>query len=145
MARSVAPLGLLLLLLLACAVSAFSFKQLTDSCNNFDNENGCRGQQTDNDATWSNRSFQTPPRGDPLWRDSYQDYNILVGYARTVYSSGGANVTVVTRLNPKYSSLTLKYFFGGFSSESSSTFIASSFKDLLTVRVEAYDEGEKKA
>jgi alpha-amylase len=145
MTRSVHCLGLLLLLLTAGTVSAFSFKQLTDSCNNFDNENACRGQQTDNDPSWANRAFQTPPRGDPLWRESYQDYNILVGYARTVYTNGGANVTVVTRVNPAYSSLTLKYFFGDSSSESSSTFVPNSFKSLLSVRVEAYEEGDKMA
>lgn len=145
MAPSIAALVLILILLSPYAVSPFSFKQLTDSCNNFDNENACRGQQTDNDASWANRAFQTPPRGDPLWRESYQDYNIIVGYARTVYSNGGANVTVVTRLNPTYSSLTLKYFFGDASSDSSSTFVSNSFKSLLSVRVEAYDGGEKKA
>lgn len=111
MPRSVSSLALLILLLATWTASAFSFKQLTDSCNNFDNENACRGQQTDNDASWADRAFQTPPRGDPLWRESYQDYNILVGYARTVYTNGGANVTVITRVNPAYS-LTLKYFFG---------------------------------
>jgi len=135
----------LAVLLCAAAVSAFSFKQLSDSCSNFDNENACRGQQTDNDPSWANRAFQTPPRGDPLWRESYQDYNILVGYARTVYTSSGANVTVITRVNPAYSSLTLKYFFGDSSSDSNSFFASSSFKNLLTVRVEAYDGGEKKA
>ena len=138
--------GLLLAAILCAAtVTAFSFKQLSDSCNNFDNENACRGQQTDNDPSWANRAFQTPPRGHPLWRENYQDYNILVGYARTVYTSSGANVTVITRLNPTYSSLTLKYFFGDSSSDSSSFFVSSSFKNLLTVRVEAYDGGEKKA
>jgi alpha-amylase len=126
---------LLTLLLCAATVSAFSFKHLSDSCNNFDNENSCRGQQTDNDASWASRAFQTPPRGDPLWRESYQDYNILVGYARTVYVSGGANVTIVTRLNPNYSSLTLKYFFADSSSDSSSFFVANSFRSLLAVRV----------
>lgn len=46
----------------------FSFHKLGDSCNNFDGENACRGTQTDNDQSWANRSFQTPPRGDSLWR-----------------------------------------------------------------------------
>lgn len=80
---------LIAILVTACC---FSIKTLTDSCSNYDNENACRGTQTDNDASWSNRSFQTPPRGDPLWRESYQDYNILVGYARTTYTSTGARV-----------------------------------------------------
>jgi alpha-amylase len=123
------------LLCLAVVVSPFSYSLLRDSCNNFDNENACRGNQTDNDASWSNRAFQTPARGDPLWRESYQDYNILVGYARTTYTSGGANVTVVTRLNPAFSSLTLKYFYGDSASDSSNFFVANSVRNLLSVRV----------
>lgn len=101
----------ILLLLVAFLIQshAFSiFSRLRDSCINFDNDNACRGNQTDNDDSWSNRAFQTPPRGDPLWRESYQDYNIIVGYARSTYSSSGANITVVTRLNPAYSNLNLK-------------------------------------
>lgn len=38
------------------------------ACNNFDGENGCRGNQTQNDDSWSKRAFQTPPRGHSLWR-----------------------------------------------------------------------------
>ncbi len=56
------------IIVVLCLISlAFNFK-VFDSCNNFDGENGCRGNQTDNDPSWSNRSFQTPPRGDQLWR-----------------------------------------------------------------------------
>ena len=59
----------LALLLLCSVVSSFSYSLLRDTaCNNFDNENGCQGSQTDNDPSWANRAFQTPPRGDPLWR-----------------------------------------------------------------------------
>lgn len=63
--------------------------------------------------TWSNRSFQTPPRGDALWKNGYQDYNILVGYAQTAYLSGrtSAKIKIITRLNPKYSQASLTYFF----------------------------------
>jgi hypothetical protein len=56
-----------LIFLLALVAIASAFK-LFDSCNNFDNENACRGNQTDNDPSWANRNFQTPPRGDPLWK-----------------------------------------------------------------------------
>jgi hypothetical protein len=102
-----------LLILLLTILSLTSAYRLTDNCNNFDNENACRGNQTDNDPSWANRSFQTPPRGDPLWKEGYQDYNILVGYAQTTYASGrtSAKVKVITRVNPKYSSATLAYFF----------------------------------
>lgn len=59
----------LLLIILLVTVNSFSiFQKYLDSCNNFDNDNGCRGSQTDNDDSWANRAFQTPPRGDPLWR-----------------------------------------------------------------------------
>ena len=102
---------LVTLICLLVVVQTFSFKKLNlkDSCINFDNENACQGQQTDNDDSWANRNFQTPPRGDPLWRESFQDYNILVGYPMSTYSSSGVNITVYTRLNPAFSSLQLKY------------------------------------
>ena len=106
--KNIKTVILLAVLFTLCA----SFK-LYSGCNNYDNENACRGNQTDNDPSWSNRSFQTPPRGDSLWREGYQDYNVLVGYAQTVYQSGrrSAIVKVVTRLNPKYEGATLTYFF----------------------------------
>lgn len=103
---------IIILLGLVLLADCFSIRSyLADSCNNFDNENSCRGNQTENDASWANRAFQTPPRGHELWRENYQDYNILVGYARLSYSGSGANITVVTRVNPSYNNLKLKYFF----------------------------------
>lgn len=73
-----------------------------DTCNNFDNENACRGNQTDNDQSWSNRSFQTPPRGSEMWQEQYQDFSLLVGYARVIYTSGRkqGKVEVVVRVKP---------------------------------------------
>ena len=103
-------LTLFLFLGLLTITQSYSFWSLKrDSCSNFDNENACHGSQTNNSDSWANRAFQTPPRGDPLWRESYQDYNILVGYARVVYSGSGANIFVITRVNPAYSNLRLKY------------------------------------
>ena len=52
-------------------------KQLKGGCQNWDGDNSCKGQETENPSEWSNRNFQTPPRGDPLWSDTYQDYNQL--------------------------------------------------------------------
>ena len=67
MIRLSAVIAVLALLALS---NSFSFRKFLpqDSCNNFDGQNGCQGSQTDNDPSWQNRSFQTPPRGDPLWR-----------------------------------------------------------------------------
>ena len=106
-------------------ISAFNIKDLRnkkqDTCNNFDGDNGCRGNQTDNDDSWAGRNFQTPPSGDPLWREGYQDYSKLVGYARTVYSSSRkeATITVLTTLNPTLdtSDIQLKYSFRGISQD----------------------------
>lgn len=68
-----------------------------------------------------------------------------MGYVRSTYTAGGANLTVVTRVNPKYSSLTLKYYFGDAASDSNTFFVGNSFKNLLSVRVEAYDGSTKAA
>ena len=83
------------------------------NCTNFDNENACQGNQTENDQSWQNRNFQTPPRGSPLWREAFQDYNILVGYAQVIYDGGrsSATVNVKTRVNPKNEGAQLRYFF----------------------------------
>lgn len=84
-------------------------------CENYDNENSCQGRQTDNNASWSSRSFQTPPRNHSLWRESYQDYNILVGYPKVTYNphKTSALIEVQTRVNPKYQNFDLKYYFNG--------------------------------
>ena len=63
---------LILLGLIACA-NCFRFNKnilpwiSQTGCNNFDGENACRGNQTQNDDSWARRGFQTPPRGDKLW------------------------------------------------------------------------------
>lgn len=69
----------------------------------------------------------------------------MVGYARTTYSSSGANITVVTRVNPAYSNLQLKYYFGDSASDSNTYFVSNGFNQLLKIRVEAYDGTTKKA
>lgn len=143
----------LLFLLVCCFSLGISFRwqsfypQRQDSCNNFDNENACRGNQTDNDDSWGNRSFQTPPRGDPLWSENYQDFNILVGYARTIYTSGrqSASVEIYTRVNPAYSGLQLKYFFNDEEKTESTFYVNSQYKNLLKVKVEGYKDGKKVA
>ena len=139
-------LHLCLTILLLLTFNSLSFK-LYDSCNNFDNENACRGNQTENDASWANRSFQTPPRNDSMWREGYQDYNILVGYASTSYYTGrrSANIKILTRINPKYSGAQLTYYFNEKSQQNNDYKVDSSFSGMLNVRVEANLNGEKVA
>jgi len=57
-----------LVFILLCAALCASAFRVRDNCNNFDDQNSCKGNQTDNDQSWANRSFQTPPRSSPLWR-----------------------------------------------------------------------------
>ena len=73
-------------------------------CATFDGENGCRGGSIlDNPTEWSNRDFQTPPRGDPLWREEYQDYNLLQGYVQRFYSADRktCDLKFFTKINPR--------------------------------------------
>lgn len=64
----------------------------------------------------------------------------MVGYARTTYSGSGANITVITRLNPAYNNLKLRYFYNKKQSDSSNYFVSSGTSDLLKIRVEAVDD-----
>lgn len=119
--------------------------RVKDSCINFDGENGCKGNQTDNDPSWLNRSFQTPPRGSALWREKYQDYNILVGYASVQYDNGrrSATIKLLTRLNPKYSNAQLSFFFNDQEQSTNTYQVNSSFKSLLKMKVLAFSNGNK--
>jgi len=86
-------------------------------CSTFNDLMGCKGQSITNPDDWSNRVFQTPPRGHPLWRDTFQDYNALQGYVRMTYNQAKTQVTLnfTTKLNPKIfngKSYTLYYVFG---------------------------------
>lgn len=132
------------------SVQAFRFSKdfypwtPTNGCSNFDGENGCRGSQTQNDDSWVKRGFQTPPRGDNYWQQSWQDYNILVGYPQVIYSSDkrSANIDVKTRVNPKFSGAELKYSFNG-TSKSSSTLSVSAPAGVLSITVQAWQNGNK--
>jgi len=103
-----------LLLLLFCLTAPI----FADDCSNFDYINGCSGGQTEYPSDWDAKAFQTPPRGDPLWRESYQDMNVLVGYVRIIYNSDRTQATLnfTTKLNPRIfpasSNHTLYYVFG---------------------------------
>jgi hypothetical protein len=47
---------------------SFSMKTKYKGCTNFDDENACKGRQTENDESWSNRGFQTPLRDSKMWK-----------------------------------------------------------------------------
>ena len=77
----------------------------SEDCWNFNGEYPCQGDQKEYPPSWDDRSFQTPPRDDTLgnYRETYQDMNLLVGYAQLKYSWDRQKCTInfITRVNPK--------------------------------------------
>ena len=78
---------------------------LSEDCSNLNGEYGCYGDQKEYPPDWDERSFQTPPRDDTLgnYRETYQDMNLLVGYAQIKYAQDKNSCTInfITRVNPK--------------------------------------------
>ena len=78
---------------------------LSEDCSNLNWEYGCNGNQREYPQDWDERSFQTPPRDDTLgnYRETYQDMNLLVGYAQLKYTQDKNTCTInfITRVNPK--------------------------------------------
>lgn len=74
-----------------------------------------------------------------MWRKNYQDYNVLVGYAQTIYQSDrtSAKIKIITRLNPKVSEATLTYFFDENEQTLAEFSVNKSYSSLMKVRVEA--------
>eukprot|EP00455_Lapot_gusevi_P057805 TRINITY_DN994_c0_g1_i5.p1 TRINITY_DN994_c0_g1~~TRINITY_DN994_c0_g1_i5.p1 ORF type:complete len:629 (-),score=202.72 TRINITY_DN994_c0_g1_i5:126-2012(-) len=112
---------------------------LAADCSNFNGENGCQGSQTDQFPNFANRKFQTPPRGAPNWRPSYQDYSQLTGYPSVVYAADHQSAVVTANIFLKDSSATVTFTTNLPDSPSSSkTFtVTSSFKDELAILVTA--------
>ena len=70
-------------------ISLLIVGSLNEDCSNLNGEYSCVGDQREYPTDWDERSFQTPPRDDPLgnYRETYQDMNLLVGYSQLLYSS----------------------------------------------------------
>lgn len=72
-----------------------------EDCSNFNGEYGCQSGQHEYPSDWEARSFQTPPRGQDYWRETYQDMRLLMGYVSTKYSADrkSATLTFNTKVN----------------------------------------------
>ena len=101
---------------------------LSEDCSNFNGEYPCQGDQKWYPESWDERSFQTPPRGDPIWRENYQDMHDLVGYAQLKYSSDRKICTInfITRVNPSITNYKIIYKFEDREQESNSFTVTSS-------------------
>lgn len=105
---------------------------IAEDCSNFNGENGCQGQQTEYPKDWYNRKWQTPPRNDPLWKDTYQDMHLLTGYIRIKYNNPEkteATLTFETNVNTeKVSKPEVVYYFGE-NKQSSNVFVVDQNMD----------------
>ena len=101
---------------------------LSEDCSNFNGEYPCQGDQKWYPESWDERSFQTHPRGDPIWRENYQDMHDLVGYAQLKYSSDRKICTInfITRVNPSITNYKIIYKFDDREQESNSFTVTSS-------------------
>ena len=101
---------------------------ISEDCSNFNGENGCQGQQTEYPPEWGNRKFQTPPRNDPLWKDTYQDMHLLTGYISIKYNNAEkteATLTFETNVNTnEVINPEVVYYFGE-NKQSSNTFVVT--------------------
>lgn len=105
---------------------------LSEDCSNFNGENSCQGSQTEYPSGWNNRKFQTPPRNDPLWRETYQDMHLITGYISIKYNNKEktqATLTFETNVNTnEVTNPEVIYYFGDIK-QSSNTFIVSNQMD----------------
>ncbi len=90
---------------------------LSEDCSNFNGENSCQGNQTEYPSDWVNRKWQTPPRGDPLWKESFQDLHLFTGYTQIKYNNPqktDATLTLVTVVNRDkiIEGFNIVYYFG---------------------------------
>jgi alpha-amylase len=97
-------------------------------CSNYNGENGCQGDQTNQYPAFATRAFQTPERGTPLWRETYQDYSHLVGYASIVYDSDRTKAEISANVfcqssGPNATCSDVTYSFAGKPSTSTPTYM----------------------
>ena len=122
---------------------------LSEDCSNFNGEYPCQGDQKEYPESWDERSFQTPPRGDPIWRPGYQDMHDIVGYAQLKYSADRKICTInfITRVNPSITNYKIIYKFGDREQESNSFTITSSksYPDGFPISARLQVNGEDKA
>ena len=113
---------------------------VSECCNNFNSEMGCKdGKQTTYPDSWSARSFQTPIKGEPLYKDSYESLGRIACFSNVKYSSNkqSANVEVRCRTDASISIESLVYSYDGRDPVTDNHFSAdvNSFKKPLTIVV----------
>lgn len=107
-------------------------------CGTFNGGDNCNGNSYEMAPSSEKRRWQTPPRGDADYKESFQDYSHLVGYADIKYNAG-RNSAVVTVNAASKTNAVLTYNFGG-TTQSSPTFqVSSSLTGALPITVTSSD------
>ncbi|EAU89161.2 alpha amylase [Coprinopsis cinerea okayama7 len=107
-------------------------------CSNFNGWDNCNGGNTEMVASSERRRWQTPPRGDPAYFESFQDYSHLVGYANIQYNSGRTSAVVTVNAVHKEGA-ELTYSFNGVEQSSPSFEVDSSLQGTLAITVTSSD------
>ena len=94
----------------------------------------CKKNEKDISTSYAGNLWNTPPRGSVRWEESYQDMNVLVGYAYLKYTQGQQQCTVVVYTKTAIA-LDLKYEFDGIEQYDSSKTFDTNFKKVLKIRV----------
>ncbi|EAX93461.1 Alpha amylase, catalytic domain containing protein [Trichomonas vaginalis G3] len=100
----------------------------------------CNGSSSSMDYKYYNNTWNTPKRGQDLWKPGFQDMSTLVGYAQLKYASGMKSCTV-NILTKTSTSLNLTYYFDDVAQTSNSKTFDSSYTKTLSVKVVA-ESGE---
>ena len=135
----------------AFLLSVLIIGALSEDCSNLNGEYGCQGDQKAYPDSWDERRWQTPPRNDEHWKESYQDMHDVVGYAQLKYSSDRRICTIkfIATVNPALGNYQVLYKFGDREQESNSFTVIPSqtqnYKDGFPISCRVLVNGQEKA
>jgi alpha-amylase len=135
----------------AFLLSVLIIGALSEDCSNLNGEYGCQGDQKAYPDSWDERRWQTPPRNDEHWKESYQDMHDVVGYAQLKYSSDRRICTIkfIATVNPALGNYQILYKFGDREQESNSFTVTPSqtqnYKDGFPISCRVLVNGQEKA
>ena len=135
----------------AFLLSVLIIGALSEDCSNLNGEYGCQGDQKAYPDSWDERRWQTPPRNDEHWKESYQDMHDVVGYAQLKYSSDRRICTIkfIATVNPALGNYQVLYKFGDREQESNSFTVTPSqtqnYKDGFPISCRVLVNGQEKA
>lgn len=112
---------LMLHILIASIYASPLDSSVLPGCDIYQGLDSCQGSNVNVLAAEDARSWQTPPRGAPGYKDSFQDYREITGSPNVVYSADRSSATVTLGVTSR-TGLALQYSFdNGTTYQSSAT------------------------